>query len=236
MRLRRTPPRQGWRWADKRTLLMGMAALGTVGAVATAEFGRLWRKRSADEKEEAQGQLSSGIAAMSDTVAVAREGYREISTAQTAAFNLMSSFVISFGTVRLTTYAIREGIPPFRNVSISGRHIHHFVPGLALAFASGAAALLVDDEKTRPYLAIPLGIGMGLVFDESAMLLELQDVYWTRQGLLSVQLTLATATLLAATAYAIKIIRRGEARVLDNPNQQRLPHLYVAGEEDEEAA
>lgn len=210
----RRESRSGIRSADKRTLVMGLIALGTVAAVGVAELGRIWKKRSEAVEDPSVGIIGSGRAVVSETVAVAREGYRSITTSESTSFNLMSSFVLSFATVRATTYAIRHGIPPFRDVNIAGRHIHHFIPGLVLAFVSGSAALLTKGEQYEPYMAIPFGIGMGLVFDESAMLLQLQDVYWTREGLLSVQLTLAAATLLAATAYAIKIIRRGEHEVL----------------------
>ncbi len=202
------------RSADTRTLLMGLVALGTVVAGVAAELGRIWKKESEIVDESSGGIIESSRAVVSETVAVAREGYRGITTSESTSFNLMSSFVLSFGIVRATTYAVRHGIPPFRDVNIAGRHIHHFIPGLVLAFVSGSAAIITKGEDYEPYLAIPFGIGMGLVFDESALLLELQDVYWTREGLLSVQLTLGAATLLAATAYAIKIIRKGEQEVL----------------------
>ena len=54
-----------------------------------------------------------------------------------------------------------------------------------LAFASGAAAILTRKEQIEPVLAVPFGIGMGLTLDESALLLELEDVYWSREGVLS---------------------------------------------------
>src|SRR3712207_8437960 len=47
-------------------------------------------------------------------------------------------------------------------------------------------------------LAIPFGAGVALTLDESALLLELEDVYWTEEGVVSVQITLATIGLLAA--------------------------------------
>ena len=43
---------------------------------------------------------------------------------------------------------------------------------------------------------------MGLTLDESALLLELDDVYWSEEGLLSVQITLAVTALLGAVALA----------------------------------
>jgi hypothetical protein len=55
---------------------------------------------------------------------------------------------------------------------------------------------------------------MGLTLDESALLLDLEDVYWTREGLVSVQITLATAAMLAALALGLRLLRRGEEIVL----------------------
>ena len=57
---------------------------------------------------------------------------------------------------------------------------------------------------------------MGLTLDESALLLELEDVYWTREGLLSVQITLAVTALLASVALALRFLRRGEQAVLQS--------------------
>jgi hypothetical protein len=61
-------------------------------------------------------------------------------------------------------------------------------------------------------LAVPFGAGIGLTFDEAALLLDLEDVYWTREGVLSVQASLGTAALLSATIIALRIFRRGEER------------------------
>jgi hypothetical protein len=55
---------------------------------------------------------------------------------------------------------------------------------------------------------------MGLTMDEAALLLGLEDVYWTRQGLLSVQVSLGVTATLAATilGLAAPAPRRGEGR------------------------
>ena len=84
-----------------------------------------------------------------------------------------------------------------------------------IAFAAGAAAILTRDEDLEPWLAVPFGVGMGLTLDESALLLELEDVYWSREGLLSVQITLAVMALLGALALGLRFLRRGEQVVLE---------------------
>ena len=55
-------------------------------------------------------------------------------------------------------------------------------------------------------------IGMGLTMDEAALLLDLEDVYWTRQGLLSVQVSLGVTATLAATILGLRMLRRGEEK------------------------
>ena len=166
---------------------MGMIALGTVGAVAIAELGRLWRRRVvAEEPETAPELLQRGARAALDTVEVGRRGYIEAASGETILFNLLSAFVISSSLIRLTAFGKRRGLRPFFDVIVGRTHIHHFIPGIAIAFGSGAAALFARDDRLRETLAIPLGIGMGLTFDESALLLSFEDVYWSREGLVGI--------------------------------------------------
>lgn len=208
---------------EQRTMLMGAIALTTVGAVVAGEVGKLWRRRVvAEDAETAPAVIQKGARAALDTVEVARQGYRQAPAGESAMFNLLISFVISSSVVRLTTLGVRRGVPLLFNVRIGRRHIHHFVPGILLAFASGSAALFASDPKVRESLAIPLGVGIGLTFDESALLLDLEDVYWSRQGLVGVQITLATASLMAAGMLALRILRRGE-RELEERRQLPPP-------------
>jgi hypothetical protein len=204
-RIRRLDP------LERRTVTMGAIALTTVGAVVAGEVGKLWRRRVvAEEPETTPAVIQKGARAALDTVEAARLGYREAPAGESAMFNLLISFVISSSVVRLTTLGVRRGVPLLFDVRIGRRHIHHFVPGILLAFAAGSAALFASDAKVRETLAIPLGVGVGLTFDESALLLELEDVYWSREGLVGVQITLATASLMAAGMLALRILRRGE--------------------------
>jgi hypothetical protein len=209
---------------EQRTLLMGVIALTTVGAVAVGEVGRLWRRRVvAEEPGTAPEVIQKGARAALDTVEVARRGYVQATAGETVLFNLLSAFVIASSTVRLTTFGVRRGVPVFFNIKIGRRHIHHFVPGILVAFASGAAAVFVEDARLRETLAIPLGAGIGLTFDESALLLELEDVYWSHEGLVGVQITLATASLLAAAVLALRILRRGERSMEERHELPRPP-------------
>ncbi len=192
---------------------MGLAvvALGTAGAVIAGQFSRLLRRR-AHGREDHEPLLEAAPAAAIDTVGVAVRGYTEAPRSETVLFNLLGGFLGSFALVRLSTWGIRDSWGPFRNVSVGGRHIHHFVPGILLAFGSGTAALLTENDALEQRLAIPMGAGIGLTFDEAALLLDLRDVYWTREGLLSVQLSLGATAILSVAILTLRMLRRGERR------------------------
>jgi hypothetical protein len=168
--------------------------------------------RRAREAHDPEALLESAPVAAADTVGVAVRGYVEAPRSETVLFNLLAGFLGSFAFVRLSTWAIRDGKGPFRNVSVGGRHIHHFVPGIVIAFGSGTAALLTDNDEVEQRLAIPMGVGIGLTFDEAALLLDLRDVYWTREGLLSVQLSLGATAILSIAILTLRMFRRGERR------------------------
>lgn len=186
-------------------------ALGAAGTVIVGQFSRMFARR-ASEAHDPEALLESAPAAAADTVGVAVRGYTEASRSETVLFNLLGGFLGAFALVRLSTWGIRDERGPFRNVHIGGRHIHHFVPGILLAFASGTAALLVDDDATEQWLAIPMGAGIGLTFDEAALLLDLRDVYWSREGLLSIQLSLGATAILSVAILTLRMLRRGELR------------------------
>ena len=210
---------EGWHWRpDRRTYVLGGIAAATCVAVAAVEVGRVWRRGSAPLPSETDELLPAAQEAVSETVEVAVAGYQDVSTRENATFNLLAAFVLTFVGVRTVTWALRtrDNVGPFRNVVVGRRHIHHFVPGIVLAFGSGAVGILSRNEDIEPKLAIVFGAGMGLTLDESALLLELEDVYWSKEGLLGVQISLAATAMIGALALAVRFFRRGEQLVLDD--------------------
>ena len=215
----RLPGRRRRREIDRVTLGLAGSALITGGAVLASEFRRRFRGRVAELHEDPAMRpegpvevIQAAGQASQDTLLVAIEGYSAASRRETVLFNLFGGFVGAFGWARLSTAGIRAGWWPLGNVRVGGSHIHHFVPGIALAFGAGAAGLITDSQDVEAALAIPFGIGAGLTFDEAALLLRLQDVYWSREGLLSVQVSLATASLLGAAILGSRMLREGEQR------------------------
>jgi hypothetical protein len=202
---------------------VGIAALAfaTAGGALAVEYGRIWRRGSAPLPSETQDLIAAAETAAEETVEAAVVGYQDAPSRQNAVFNLLASFVVAFGAARGITTLLRSRsrVGPFRNLRVGRRHIHHFVPGIAIAFAAGGAAIVSTDERHEPLLAIPFGVGMGLTLDESALLLELDDVYWTEEGVLSVQITLAVIALIGALTLGLRFVRRGEGIVLDELEQ-----------------
>jgi hypothetical protein len=199
------------------TLALGTLATAAVAAAVVIEVRRVWRRGSAPALKDTDHPLLAAEEAVAETARVARAGYRDVSTRENSMFNLLTSFATTFILVRSVTYALRERprVGPFRNMRVGRRHIHHFVPGIVIAFGAGAAAILTRDERLEPLLAVPFGVGMGLTLDESALLLDLEDVYWSREGLLSVQITLAVMAMLGALTLGLRFLRRGEQVVLE---------------------
>lgn len=200
-------------------MALAVVAAAATGAVAVVEYGRVWRHGSAPLPTDTEEPLRAAAEAAAETAEVAREGYRAGSTRENALFNLLASFVVTFITARMIAWLLRgrRSLGPFRNMVVGRRHIHHFVPGIVLAFAAGGAGIVSRNERAELWLALPFGAGMGLTLDESALLLEFDDVYWSEEGILSVQITLAVTALLAVMALAARFLRRGEQAVLDVP-------------------
>lgn len=217
---------------DRLTVALVASAVATTGGVLATEFRRRFRGRLAERHEDSLPAIEGPVEAIQaagqasqDTLLVALEGYTAASRRETVLFNLFSGFTGSFAYARLSTAGIRGGWWPLGNVKVGGSHIHHFVPGIALAFATGAAALLTESQEIETFLAVPFGVGVGLTFDEVALLLRLQDVYWTREGLLSVQVSLAAVSILGATFLGIRMLQKGDERRIDQGLIPEAPSL-----------
>jgi hypothetical protein len=148
-----------------------------------------------------------------DTVETAVAGYTAAPSRETALFNLLVSYLLTGGTARLSTWAIRHRgqIGPLRNRRIGRHHMHHYLPGIGLALLAGGASILSRNEELDKYLAVPFGVGAALTLDEAALLVSLEDVYWSEEGMLSVQVTLAATAGLGLLSLVRRALRRGDA-------------------------
>ena len=198
------------------TFALGAGALGLTGAVLGGEIVRIWRRGTTPRPGKSVGVLDAGVGLARETVAVAVAGYEGGTRSEHALLNLLGSYMVSASVVRFSTHVIRRRGTwgPFRNLHVGESHVHHFVPGIVVAFLAGGASIVLRDERLGPLLAIPFGSGVALTLDESALLLRLDDVYWTEEGIVSVHITLTALGVLAGAALVLKVLRRGEEQVL----------------------
>jgi hypothetical protein len=196
--------------------VIGSAAGATAIGAFVVELGRVWRRGSAPLPAETDDVVEAALEAAAETTGVAVAGYQAAPAQENALFNLFASFVISLLGARVIALGLRDNgrFGPFQNVRVGRRHIHHFVPGIVLAFVSGAIAIATRNEDIEPKLALFFGTGLGLTVDEATLLLQLEDVYWTEEGLLSFQIGAGLAALLGALAIGLRFLRRGEEQVL----------------------
>jgi hypothetical protein len=194
---------------------LGVVAVGATVAAVAIEYAHVWYRGHAPAP--APGHvLEAGRIAARETVEVAVEGYRSGTDRENTLLNMLLGFAGTFGAARAVTHAIRRwgDVGPLGNLHLGERHIHHLVPGIALALLTGAATILSDDEQLERWLAIPFGAGAALTLDEAALLIELEDVYWSKEGVLSIDVGFGATTVLAILALVIRLVRRGEGLVL----------------------
>jgi hypothetical protein len=148
-----------------------------------------------------------------------RVAYREgLGPRERAVLWSWTGFTTTFGAVRAITYTIRRGGGPFRDISVGGVHLHHYLWGIGLLAGVGAVAVRGTDETRRhPLVGLAYGTGMALIVDEFALLLDLKDVYWERQGRVSVDIGVGLVAAGGTTFSAIPLLRRLRR------NRRRLP-------------
>jgi lysyl-tRNA synthetase class 2 len=105
----------------------------------------------------------------------------------------MAGFLVgllaTFLFVRINTRLIRAQVSWwFHDIeSEGGTHVHHMVIGVILMVTVGILFIaLSPEEMLAQVLALLFGVGVALTLDEFALILNLQDVYWRKEGRLSV--------------------------------------------------
>jgi heme/copper-type cytochrome/quinol oxidase subunit 4 len=81
-----------------------------------------------------------------------------------------------------------------RNIGHGTTHIHHVVIGVILVMISGLTMVTLAVDGGVPEFtaaAIIFGMGSALVLDEFALILHLQDVYWSEDGRTSIDAVFA---------------------------------------------
>ncbi|MGH3095949.1 MAG: hypothetical protein ACRDMV_08115 [Streptosporangiales bacterium] len=131
------------------------------------------------------------------------------------------SFGATFGITRFITHGIRGEWLPLKNVSAGDKHLHHYNFGILLLAGVGLMAVRLPRRAgRRPVAGIAYGMGIALIADEAALLLNLEDVYWKDKGRTSINIVAGILTGLGAYVVAepffddaIREIRRGIRRI-----------------------
>lgn len=102
------------------------------------------------------------------------------------------AFFAGFGIARGITYLIHRGVGPFHDMQVGGRHLHHMVFGIGGLLGTGYLWLLLigtdhnSERRASRATAMSYGLASALTLDEFALWLNLQDVYWAKQGRISI--------------------------------------------------
>jgi hypothetical protein len=141
--------------------------------------------------------------------AVSHAYHEELSPGQRSALLSWLAFTGTFAGLRALTYSIRAGKGPFGNVSIGGEHLHHYMWGIAMLSGVGGVAVRGEERHRRhPAVAVSYGSGLALIVDEFALLLDLKDVYWAKQGRISIDVGVGGIALAGSYFAALPMLRR----------------------------
>ena len=117
------------------------------------------------------------------------------------AFLMLLAFVLTLAGTRFYTRMAR--VRGWGSAHVGDVHVHHLVPGLVMSLIAGGLAIALQPREVWvAFLAIVFGAGAALVLDEFAMLLHLDDVYWTEEGRLSIDACLAAVAFLGLAVVA----------------------------------
>ena len=134
-------------------------------------------------------------------------------------FFLLLAFLLTFVVTRAYTRLGRAR--RWRSGSLAGAHLHHLVPGvIATLFAGTVIIAFRPGDDSMLLLSSLFGMGAALILDEFALILHLDDVYWTAEGRSSIE-----ATLMGFSFGALCLL--AAAPVGSDPGQD-IPHWAFA--------
>ena len=135
-------------------------------------------------------------------------------------FFVLLAFLLTFVAVRAYTRLGR--FYGWRSGSVRGVHLHHLVPGIVASLASATAIIAFrPGDDSMLLLSALFGVGAALTLDEFALILHLEDVYWSREGRSSIE-----ATLMGFAFGALCLL--ATAPLGSDPGRD-VPHWVVGG-------
>jgi hypothetical protein len=140
---------------------------------------------------------------------VQRTFLEDLNPVERATLTSWLAFTATFAGVRTVTHSIRRGRGPFRNLSVGGEHLHHYMWGIGLLVGVGAVAVSGSErQKNHPAVSIAYGSGLALIVDEFALLLDLRDVYWAQEGRVSVDVAVGVISVTGSALASIPLWTR----------------------------
>jgi hypothetical protein len=110
----------------------------------------------------------------------------------------------------------------WKSGSVRGVHVHHLVPGVLASLAAGTAIIAFHPAaESMVLLSALFGVGAALTLDEFALILHLDDVYWSDEGRSSIE-----ATLMGFTFGLLCLV--ATAPLGSDPGQD-VPHWVLGG-------
>jgi hypothetical protein len=131
-----------------------------------------------------------------------------------------AAFFTTFATVRGITHAIRAERGPFKNITPGGKHIHHMTFGIAGLLTVGYLWMLeigmTERRRASRVTSCVFGCGAALTLDEFALWLNLEDLYWAKQGRESID-----AVVLFGSLLSLSVLGKGFFTDLLHPERER---------------
>ena len=135
-------------------------------------------------------------------------------------FFLLLAFLLTFAIAR--TYTRLGRLHGWGSGAVRGVHLHHLVPGIVASLAAGTAIIAFrPGDDSMLLLSVLFGVGAALTLDEFALILHLDDVYWTREGRSSIE-----ATLMGFAFAALCLL--ATAPLGSDPSRD-MPHWLLGG-------
>ena len=135
-------------------------------------------------------------------------------------FFVLLAFLLTFVAVRAYTRIGRAR--GWRSGSVRGVHLHHLVPGIIACLVAGTAIIAFrPGGDSMVVLSALFGVGAALTLDEFALILHLDDVYWTEEGRSSIE-----ATLIGFTLAALCLLTTAP---LNTDPAKDMPHWVLGG-------
>ncbi len=127
---------------------------------------------------------------------------------------ILGAFLVTRGITRFIRFRAALGgkqSGPIKDIAVGGVHIHHQVFGIVMMFVFGLLMVAINPlDGQLNVFAVCFGIGVGLAFDEFALWLHLDDVYWSQLGRKSIDAVAIVLVLTASTRALLDLLDLSE--------------------------